>query len=115
MFNLWEKLSYFSYDILNIINGEYPTFKWDKDGIDAYDYTIDNQGTFNPNFNKFVRFDRFGLYGYDGSSTFVPTSENDIWGHARFGLTWNGFFLKNLNNGSGVEISSDNDIVVKVK
>jgi hypothetical protein len=62
-----------------------------------------------------VRFDRFGLYGYDGhlrDTDFHPTSEADITGEedVKFSLTWSGFRLR-TNNGA-VTITSDNDIQV---
>jgi hypothetical protein len=48
------------------------------------------------------------LYGVKNAADWQATSIQDIKGNANFGLTWDGFFLKN-DNGS-VEISSDNDI-----
>ena len=46
-----------------IMDGEYPRFRWDSKGISAFDM-IEGSGNDNSvNFSKFVRFDRFGVYG----------------------------------------------------
>ncbi len=89
-----------------IYDGKAPRFRWDSYGITAYS---NEQGV---NFNKFVRFDKYGLYGYDGTTDFVPTVEDDIWRQARFGLTWNGFFLKSGDSTSTFEISTTNDLII---
>lgn len=91
-----------------IYDGSAPSFRWDENGITAYSNS-NNQ----INFNKFVRFDKYGIYGYDGSKDFVPVSENDIWDNGSFGLTWKGFFLKNNNGNTSFEISTDNDLIIK--
>ena len=44
--------------------------------------------------------------------TVVPTVEDDIWRQARFGLTWNGFFLKSGDSTSTFEISTTNDLII---
>ena len=90
-------------------------------------------------FNKFIRFDSFGIYGYEGNEDFYPLYEDMIWDNTgvKFGLTWKGFFLRggssesnkrleivgennsikfflmNGNTDNGVEISTENDIVVR--
>ncbi len=85
---------------INIMNGDYPTFRWDQDGINAYRFEESQQGGTNFYFNTAVRFDQFGLYGinnYEGdASNFNPSDEAFIWNsdYTRFGLTWEGFFLK---------------------
>lgn len=86
-----------------IYNGDTPYFRWDKDGISAY--AIEGGQAI---FNKFVRHDKFGFYGYDGNKDFVPSTEQQIWDNARFGMTWKGFFLKGgSNNGPSMTISND--------
>ena len=76
-----------------------------------YDFTA-----INP--NTFVRFDRFGLYGLnsDSEEQWDPDSEEDVWSHAQFGLTWKGFFLKKKDRDNGnrviLEMSSDNDFAI---
>ena len=70
---------------ISIYNGNTPSFRWDKNGLSAYDT--------NNNTKKFVRFDKFGIYGYDGNEDYIATSIEDIKTNAAFGLTWDGFFL----------------------
>ena len=83
-----------------VYDGNAPSFRWDSQGITAYSYTNSSI-----NFGKFVRHDKYGLYGYSGTKDFNPTDEDSIWNNCKFGLTWKGFFLKGANGGSAVEIS----------
>jgi hypothetical protein len=44
---------------VNILNGSFPSFRWDNTGLSAYEFTI-NKDTGKPssfNFSKFVRLD----------------------------------------------------------
>lgn len=110
---------------VNIYSGSYPVFKWDDTGITAYAFTKDDDGVLNAiNFNKFVRLDQFGLYGYKGNSIFEPQTATDIINNegSRFGFIWTSsndtnadtyFFLKtNHDDGGMVKISADDDIQV---
>ena len=93
-----------------IYGADAPSFTWDQYGINAYTLNTTTGAT---DYNQFVRFDKYGLYGIRGlTSDFHPTSEADIYDKANFGLTWNRFFLRNGTSGTGVEISTDKDIVV---
>ena len=104
---------------INVIDGNHATFRWDAQGINSFYY--DNNGI---NTSRFVRFDHYGIYGINGNADFDPdtisndiTGEEKIWNEGRFGLTWHGFFLKNVDkNGNtevgSVEITSDDDIRV---
>jgi hypothetical protein len=48
------------------MNGDEPYFRWDDHGITAYDFTETTKGYIsNYNTKRGVRFDRFGIYGYD--------------------------------------------------
>lgn len=106
---------------INIMSGAFPAFRWDSHGINAYEFSLDEitgAGKFF-DFNKFVRFDQYGLYGLDGATeNFNPganpeTALKSIKEKAKFGLTWDGFFLKtHAGKGGGVEISDKDDIVV---
>lgn len=107
-----------------VYDGNHPAFRWDSDGLTAYYH--DSNGT---NFGKFVRHDKYGLYGYDNriaypsealasrpsewDKDFIPNSENDIWtnSNTKFALTWQGFMLRktNSNNSAGIEINSENN------
>jgi len=61
-----------------------------------------------------VRFDKYGLYGIKGlDGDYHPTSEDDIYNKASFGLTWNRFFMRSGTDDTGVEISTDKDILIK--
>ena len=95
-----------------VYDGNHPSFRWDSSGIDAYYY---NDILDAPAFNKYVRFDRFGIYGYQGSEDFVPSTEDAIWednSEVKFGLTWRGFFLRGSNGNSELEISDDGNGIV---
>lgn len=104
---------------ITILDGANTAFRWNSYGINAYQ-TIWNtdqppkKAGYNP--NTFVRFDQYGIYGIQNSSSdskeYVPTNEKAIWENANFGLTWKGFFLKNKSRNGTVEISSENDITV---
>ena len=71
-----------------IYDGNAPTFRWDSYGLTAYSR---EDGAVN--FGQFVRFDKYGLYGYNGNQDFVPTSLNDITNNAAFSLTWEGLTI----------------------
>lgn len=91
-----------------VYDGKHPTFRWDSQGITAYSTT--NNNTMNS--GKFVRFDSYGIYGYNGTADFSPNSIDDIKTNSDFGLVWSGFFLKS-NSGSGsFEISTEHDLVI---
>ena len=96
---------------INIYNADTPSFIWDSDGISAYaqdESIVDN-------ISKFVRFDQYGIYGlnWNEEEPFKPTSLQDIYDNATFGLTWDKFFLKGGSDIGSIEISSENDIVVR--
>ena len=105
-------------DEIYIMNGGFPSFRWDNTGLSAYKFNVDENG--NPygfNNSKYVKFDQYGIYGINGNSEFNPNieengkvGEDKIWDEASFALTWKGFSLKNKDG--SVRISSDNDIQV---
>lgn len=96
-----------------IYDGAHSSFRWDNTGINAY-FTDES----NTNFGKYVRFDRFGIYGCN-KETDEPHSEEAIWvnPNIKFGLTWKGFFLRGGDgNNSSLNISDDGEgIVFKIK
>lgn len=98
---------------INIMDGNFKTFRWDESGINAY-YQL--SGDTGINLSKFVRFDHFGIYGIDSDAsedeTYEPSTEDDIWDDAKFGMTWKGFFVKNKYDNYSVEVSSVDDIRV---
>lgn len=95
-----------------LYDGNVPSFRWDSDGISAYAISSGAQ------FNKFVRLDQYGLYGYDGTEDFKPKNENEIWENinTKYGMTWKGFFLRGTRGNSGIEISDNGEgITFKLK
>lgn len=95
---------------ITILNGDKTSFRWDSNGLTAFSF--DNE---KYNFSKFVRMDEFGLYGVqgiDGINGFEPKSTQEIKDNAFFGITWDGFFIKNSYTDGYVSISSDNDFQV---
>lgn len=108
---------------INIVDGSFPSFRWDSAGISAYEYEISEQTGEPTNFNygKFVRLDQYGLYGMDGYPDFHSaesdqdgvSGEERIWRHANFALTWKGFSLKSKHDKGGyISITSDDDFEV---
>ena len=98
-------------NVINIMSGKFPSFKWDGNGINAYHFSYDEFGQAQGfNYSNFVRFDQYGIYGIKGNSEFIPLNENSVWENASYALTWKGFMLKN-NDGS-VKITSDEDIQI---
>lgn len=102
---------------IHILNGNFPSFRWDGEGLSAFNFSFneDTDSVTGFNYNKFVRFDQYGLYGINGDSEFNPNigdikGEDKIWKEAQFALTWRGFKLRN-DDGS-VDISSNEDIRV---
>lgn len=105
---------------INIVDGNAPSFSWDKNGINAYSPLADGNGY---DLSKFVRFDKYGVYAIDGpnltgkdgkelgygkafdANTYFGYSspEEQIQDKAIFSLTREGFTLKteypNLPNG----------------
>lgn len=87
-----------------------PSFRWDSYGISAYKYTGDKTPY---DLSTFVRFDQYGLYGINGNTGYEASSLDDVKDKAYFGITWDGFFIKNSYEGGGsVQITSDNDFQV---
>ena len=112
---------------ITIMDGTTPAFRWDTNGISAYwsgkDYLTPES---NPvlKMNRFVRFDKFGIYGYNNgndndNTNFVPASEEEVRSNSMFSLTWSGLLIRSIqrdgsNNIVGsIEINNKYDIVVK--
>ena len=77
---------------IQIMNSGDPTFRWDSFGISAFDATWLDGVISGVNYNKFVRFDRNGLYGITGVNglNWSATDGDSINQHATFALTWSG-------------------------
>jgi hypothetical protein len=70
---------------VQIMSGDSPVFRWDAYGISAYDAYWSTAGGINTisgvNTNKFVRFDKNGIYGINNVSgvdgaTWHPSDNN---------------------------------------
>lgn len=97
-----------------IMDKNYPSFKWDSNGISAFEKQFDTNNNFiGYDQDSYVRFDSFGIYGIQGKLNFTPVKEADIYDNAKFGMTWSRFFMKNKSENGSVEISTDNDFQVK--
>lgn len=101
-------------NVIRIMNGAFPTYKWDGNGLSAYWFSQNSDGSIGSiNYGKFVRFDQYGIYGMlANDENWIAANLNDVKTKAKFGLTWDGFFLKNGNDSGQIEISSDKDITV---
>ena len=102
---------------ISIMDGASEAFRWDASGINAYKYQ--NTGANGGAYGTFVRFDKWGIYGRNSTSTdFKPTSEQAIWDDpsTKFALTWSGLHIKSisgnkkfevgdLTNGFGIELT----------
>lgn len=106
-------------NLVRIMNGSYPTFRWDASGLSAYYFEEKEGAITNYSQSKFVRLDQFGLYGINSDSAFnVFTPDKDglvgedkIKKHSHFYLTWSGFGIK--TESGAVSITYENDIEVK--
>lgn len=112
---------------ITIMDGTTPAFRWDTNGISAYWNGKDSITPYDsPDFkmNRFVRFDKFGIYGYNGSDddkNFVPLTEAEVRSNSIFSLTWSGLLIhsiqkkkeNNVEKSVGeIEINREYDIVV---
>lgn len=97
-------------DKILIGNSKDFAFRWDKIGLNAY-----SSSNLGYNYGKFVRFDKYGIYGYSkGDTNFKPKSLDDVKKNSDFGLTWDGFFLRSSHNNGYIEIDKQYDFRVMV-
>lgn len=100
--------------------GKDPVFRWDAYGISAYDAiwseADDVKIVTGVDSTKFVRFDKYGIYGInkvsdiDGSS-WHPNEIKDIDDNATFALTWEGLKVTGNENVVARIGKLDDDIV----
>lgn len=100
---------------IEILNGAYPTFKWDSRGLHAFSFTENGQGniySYDP--SRYVTFDRFGLYGIRGLSLDQANfnTVEDVQNNALFALTWNGLFIRNNHTHGSTSITPEEDLIV---
>lgn len=101
---------------ISILDGQFPTFRWDKYGLNAFEAVYENDTLVGIVDNNYIRFDQFGIYGVNQSGNNTPLnpkSLDEVKENAFFGLIRNGFFLKSKEENGMVEISSENNILVK--
>lgn len=92
--------------LVQIMNGSEAYFRWDVYGITAYDFDNPLKPEYinGLNTSKGVRFDRFGIYGFEGidGANWHPNCVADwdntpgadpIRAHSLFELTWDGLYL----------------------
>lgn len=111
---------------IHIMNGNFPSFRWDSIGLSAYKFNID-QTTGKPvafDTSQFIRLDQYGLYGIRGYANFDPSAPDasGLTGEAKvkecsdFSLTWSGFKIRSRHSGeegSGyVSLTSAQDLQV---
>ena len=91
-------------DNIQILSGSYPTFQWNKYGLSAYRFNTDNNGNINNvQTGNFVRHDQYGIYGVNNINDtqwkpYIDQNSNPlnyIRENAAFGMTWDGFFMRN--------------------
>lgn len=91
-------------DNIQILSGSYPTFQWNKYGLSAYRFNTDSNGTIsNVQTGNFVRHDQYGIYGVNNinDTDWKPYAAKNggaleyIRENAAFGMTWDGFFMRN--------------------
>jgi hypothetical protein len=81
--------------VINILNGHFPSFRWDENGLSAFAFSINDSGqAVSFNTSKFIRYDQYGLYGINNYPNFNPNEiengiygEEKIWANASFALT----------------------------
>lgn len=98
---------------ISIMNVNDPVFRWDAYGLSAFDADWSSNGTIGtPNPYKFVRFDKYGIYGIDTNSsdtnavygtTWKPSSNEEIDEKATFALTW-----------EGLKVTGDNQAIARI-
>lgn len=117
-------------NLIRIFNENEPTFTWDSNGINAF--AFDDTGKVD--YGKFVRFNQYGLFGYQARPEdsqeypldWIPTDVDEVIEKAIFSLTWKGLSinLPVVENGEPVlriggseepvfEIKSNGDVTIR--
>jgi hypothetical protein len=96
---------------ISIMNVNEPVFRWDSFGLTAFDAEWGGTSTVGrPNKNKFVRFDKHGIYGINDDGDVIvdglswkPSSIDEIDDKATFALTWEGLKVTGDEYNTGTE------------
>lgn len=89
---------------IRIFNSNHQTFEWNSDGINAYFIGTNDV----PEYDKFVRFNQYGLFGYMGPDKIAFDNIDTIKEKANFSLTWQGLNI-NLPQGQEGAVINVND------
>jgi hypothetical protein len=102
---------------IQIMSGNEPAFRWDAYGISAYDAHWQKLGDSTSvisgiDSKKFVRFDKYGIYGIDNAAgidgaNWHPTGDHatamqTIEDKSTFALTWKGLKVTGSNGGTAL-------------
>ncbi len=105
---------------IQIMNSDEPMFRWDSYGITAFNFKTQEGVVVSGSIkhNQFVRMDKFGIYGIDGTKnglSWTPESVEDVLRQSTFALTREGLLIDKAskiklnigyNNGKVIEILS---------
>ena len=114
---------------IQIMNVKDPVFRWDAYGLSAFDANWQTGVIGTPNPYKFVRYDKYGIYGINFNETdeeavpgtsWKPSSADEIDRKATFALTWKGLKVTNKNNtslliGDSAKSTDDSTDLITVK
>ena len=65
--------------LIRIMNGIWPTYRWDGNGLSAYNFGTDSSGNITTiNYNKYVRFDQYGIYGINAEDGWIASSIDEV-------------------------------------
>jgi hypothetical protein len=99
---------------------------WNAFGISAFDVSWHNGAiTGVPKTSKFVRFDKYGIYGMDISEesvkdgmSWAPANSSEIDNYATFALTWEGLKITGSEGPNGkpvmVRLGKDETNILKI-
>lgn len=113
---------------IQIMNSDEPMFRWDSYGITAFDFETQEGIVVSGSIkhNQFVRMDKFGIYGVDGTKNglgWTPENVEDVLRQSTFALTREGLLIDKAdkikvnigyNNGKVIEILSKSPDYLRV-
>jgi hypothetical protein len=109
---------------IQIKNVNDPVFIWNAYGLSAFDADWYSNGSINkPNPYKFVRFDKYGIYGINTEKdaddeingiTWRPSSPDEIDERATFALTWEGLKVTGSAGGTA-KLGKQNGYIMLVQ
>lgn len=91
--------------LIRVFSSDSPTFTWNSSGISAFSINEDN----SVNYNQYVRFNQYGLYGWISEDNFDPKNIEQVIENANFSLTWKGLKINLPNTGEDNEVININD------